>query len=75
MTTMLTPILPENNPPKSLPRVDLLGNAVAGKQDTKEYLADMLKELSAIAAWADLTIAQKYIEAALHEVEAQEDRD
>ncbi len=75
MTTMLTPILPENNPPKSFPCAEVPADAVAGKQDTKDYLADMLRELSAIAAWADLNIAQKYIDAALHEVEAQEDRD
>jgi len=43
------------------------------KQDTREYLADMLRELSAIAAWADLNRAQYYIDAALHEVEAKED--
>jgi len=43
------------------------------KQDTREYLADMLRELSSIAAWADLNRAQYYIDAALHEVEAKED--
>jgi hypothetical protein len=75
MTSMLTPILQENNPPKSLPRADLLGEQPACRQETKEYIADMLKELSAIAAWAELNIARKYIDAALHEVEATEDKD
>ena len=42
------------------------------KQDTREYLADMLKELSAIAAWAELDHARQCIDAALQEVEAQQ---
>jgi hypothetical protein len=39
------------------------------KQETRDYLADMLRELSAIAAWADLDRAREHIDAALHEIE------
>jgi len=73
MTSVLTPVLPENAPLTQPPGTDITGSQALHKQDTREYLADMLRELSAIAAWADLNRAQKYIDAALHEVEAEED--
>jgi hypothetical protein len=41
------------------------------KQDTVDYLADMLRELSAIAAWADLDHVRRHIEAALSEIETE----
>lgn len=42
------------------------------KQDTREYLADMLRELSVIATWADLDRVRALIDAALHEIEHKE---
>ncbi len=45
------------------------------RQDTLEYLADMLRELSAIAAWAELENATKHIDAALQEVQASKAAD
>jgi hypothetical protein len=69
MTSVLTPVLPDAAP-HSQPAAT---NAqIIQKHDTKEYLLDMLKELSAIAAWAELERAQKYIDAALREVEDQD---
>jgi hypothetical protein len=73
MTSVLTPVLPENTPHQQLHGADAIECPALDKQDTREYLADMLKELSAIAGWAELNIAQKYIDAALHEVETQEE--
>jgi hypothetical protein len=67
---VLTPVLPEGTPQSQPPATDA---QVIQKRDTREYLLDMLKELSAIAAWAELERAQKYIDAALKEVEEQED--
>jgi hypothetical protein len=68
MTSVLTPVQFVQPP---------YGQAAKGpeslavqREDTKEYLADMLRELSAIAQWAELSRAQAYIEAALHEIEA-----
>jgi len=72
MTSVLTPILSESTPAPQVPAGDIVEMALH-KQDTKEYLADMLRELSAIAAWAGFTAAQQHIDAALHEVETQED--
>jgi hypothetical protein len=74
MTSVLTPVLPENTPPTQPSVTDITGSEALHKQDTREYLADMLRELSAIAAWADLNRAQKYIDAALQEIEAEEDK-
>src|SRR5208337_1359869 len=54
MTSVLTPVLPENAPLTQPPGTDITGSQALHKQDTREYLADMLRELSAIAAWADL---------------------
>ncbi|MGO8953843.1 MAG: hypothetical protein ACLPWS_07905 [Rhodomicrobium sp.] len=74
MTSVLTPVLPENTP-LTLPHgTEMTESQALHKQDTREYLADMLRELSAIAAWADLNRAQEYIDAALHELEAEEDQ-
>ena len=41
------------------------------KHDALKYLADMLRELSAIVAWAELEGATKHIDAALREVETR----
>ncbi len=73
MTSVLTPILSENTPRNQAAGAAVPEDLAVHKQDTREYLADMLKELSAIAAWAELDRAQQYIDAALHEVEAKED--
>ncbi len=73
MTSVLTPVLPDNAPHKQVHGADAIECPALDKQDTREYLADMLKELSAIAAWAELNSAQQYIDAALPEVETQEE--
>ena len=70
MTSVLTPVLAET----VSHQVSEAGEeevAAFQKHDTREYLADMLRELSAIAAWAELHRAQEHIDAALHEVELQ----
>jgi hypothetical protein len=71
MTSVLTPIHSESTPkrqPQGLREIE--GMAL---EETREYLADMLKELSAIARWAELNRARELIEAALCELEAKED--
>lgn len=73
MTSVLTPVLSESSPLFSAgDAADSLGFQ---KQDTREYLADMLKELSAIAAWAELHRAQEHIDAALQEIEQEADKE
>ena len=64
--SVLNPILPDGTSQSHA------SAQVIQKQDTRDYLLDMLKELSAIAKWAELERAQKYIDAALKEVEEQE---
>jgi hypothetical protein len=74
MTRVLTPVFSENTRQyQTHGKAEQEGVAV-DKNETREYLADMLKELSAIAAWAELNRARDFIEAALHELEASEDR-
>jgi hypothetical protein len=73
MTSVLSPVLPENAH-KAAPGLDLSEASPPPKQDTKEYLADMLRELSAIAAWAELDHARQHIDAALREVEGKSDK-
>jgi hypothetical protein len=73
MTSLLTPIQPGNAMYNKSAAADTVENLSLQKQDTREYLADMLKELSAIAAWAELDRARQYIDAALQEVEAQQE--
>ncbi|MGO9985931.1 MAG: hypothetical protein ACLPIX_17190 [Rhodomicrobium sp.] len=73
MTSVLTPILSESTPHNQAANAAVPEGLAVHKQDTREYLADMLKELSAIAAWAELDRAQHYIDAALHEVEARDE--
>jgi hypothetical protein len=71
MTSVLTPILSEStqqHQPQGLDEME--GMAL---EETREYLTDMLKELSAIARWAELHRARELIEAALNELEAKED--
>ncbi len=72
MTSVLTPIRPESTPHNQAPSAGAEASLALQKQDTTEYLADMLRELSAIAAWAGLERARQYIDAALQEVEAQD---
>jgi hypothetical protein len=71
MTSLLTPAVLESTPNNRSTNTER--NLALHKQDTREYLADMLRELSAIAAWADLKSAQQYIEAALREIEAKQE--
>jgi hypothetical protein len=73
MTSLLIPIQPETAPYNQSAGADAAESLALQKQDTREYLADMLKELSAIAAWAELDHARQYIDAALQEVEAQQE--
>jgi hypothetical protein len=72
MTSLLTPIQPETAPYNQSAGAHAAGSLDLQKQDTREYLADMLRELSAIAAWAELDHARQCIDAALQEVEAQQ---
>lgn len=69
MTSVLSPVLSENIPHTQTSGLGLSETQPLAKQDTKEYLADMLRELSAIAAWADLPRARLHIDAALSEIE------
>lgn len=71
MTSLLTPAVLESTPNNRSANSE--GKLALHKQDTREYLADMLRELGAIAAWADLSSAQAHIEAALREVEAKKE--
>jgi len=71
MTSGLTPILSESHHPHSPETLDEPEALAPDKQDTREYLADMLRELSAIAEWAELKRARDMIEAALREVEGK----
>lgn len=74
MTTVLSPVLPKNSPHNQVHGLDKREGPTVPKQDTAEYLADMLRELSAIAAWADLNHTRKFIDAALHELETKQDQ-
>jgi hypothetical protein len=73
MTSVLSPVLTENakSPASSL---DLREASPLPKQDTREYLADMLRELSAIAAWAELEHVREHIDAALRDIEGKSDK-
>jgi hypothetical protein len=73
MTSVLTPVLSESPPQRQVQGIDEVEGMAL--EETREYLADMLKELSAIAGWAELNQAQEMIEAALNELEAKSDRD
>jgi hypothetical protein len=73
MTSLLTPIQPETAPYNQPAGAHAVESLALQKQDTREYLADMLRELSAIAAWAELDHARQCIDAALQEVEAQQE--
>jgi len=64
MTSVLAPLLTEISTNNQTPSPSPLP-----KQDTKEYLADMLRELSAIAAWAELDRTRKLIDAAIEDIE------
>jgi NTP pyrophosphatase (non-canonical NTP hydrolase) len=73
MPSVLTPILQDSNPSSQVQLPSERQDASAfPKQDTKEYLADMLRELSAIAAWAELENTRALIEDALREMEAEQ---
>ena len=69
MTSVLSPVLSENSPHAQTSGLGLSDAQPLEKQDTKEYLADMLRELSTIAAWAELPHARLHIDAALREIE------
>ena len=70
MTRVLSPILPDT---KTVAQLSGLENQQAldvPKQETRDYVADMLRELSSIAAWAGLQRARTLIDAAIYEIEA-----
>jgi hypothetical protein len=69
MTRVLSPVLPETCPHTKATGLEARDLPALPKQDSRDYLADMLKELSNIAAWADLHRVRTFIDAALYEVE------
>jgi hypothetical protein len=73
MTSVLIPVLFEQPKHGKASGAEVKENPEVQKEDTKEYLADMLRELSAIAQWAQLGRAQTYIDAALQEIESKEE--
>jgi len=73
MTSVLTPVLFEQPSHGNAASAEVPESLAVQTEDTKEYLADMLRELSAIAQWAKLSRAQDYIEAALREIEPKEE--
>jgi hypothetical protein len=73
MTRVLSPVLPDNKPHTQAPGLDERDFPTVPKQDTREYLADMLREMSNIAAWAELHRARTFIDAALYEIETGND--
>ncbi len=73
MTSVLTPVQFKQPQFGQTAGAEVPESLAVQKEDTKEYLADMLRELSAIAQWAHLSRAQAYIEAALHEIESKEE--
>ena len=70
MTRVLSPVLPDTKPATQLSGLESRQPLEAPKQDTREYVADMLRELSSIAAWAGLQRARTFIDAALYELES-----
>jgi hypothetical protein len=75
MTNVLTPVLSAQPHHAQTSSAEIQASLEAVEpQDTKEYLADMLKELSAIAGWADLHRAQTFIDAALRELDAAKEQ-
>src|SRR5262249_13000837 len=70
MTSVLTPVQFKEPSYSQAAGAEVRESLAVQKEDTKEYLADMLRELSAIAQWAQLSRAQAYIEAALHEIDS-----
>jgi len=73
MTSVLSPVLSESTPDSHVRADENADFAFLSQQDSREYLADMLKELSAIAGHAELNRARELIEAALAEIEPQQD--
>ncbi|MFT4080024.1 hypothetical protein [Rhodomicrobium lacus] len=71
MTSVLSPVLSESTPNSQAQPAESADFAFLSQQDSREYLADMLKELSLIAGHADLDRARELIEAALAEIEPQ----
>ncbi|MGA7326492.1 MAG: hypothetical protein WBX25_18885 [Rhodomicrobium sp.] len=71
--TVLSPVLSENishNHPHGLDAKEL---PQLPKQDMREYLADMLRELSSIAAWAELDRVKELIDRAISEAEQKKE--
>jgi len=73
MTSVLTPVHFEQPPHRQTAGTEVPESLAVQKEETREYLADMLREMSAIAQWAGLSRAQAYIEAALHEIDSEEE--
>ncbi|MBT3071197.1 hypothetical protein KKP04_09970 [Rhodomicrobium sp. Az07] len=72
MTSVLSPVLSESTPNSQAKAAEDADIAFLSQQDSREYLADMLRELSVIAGHAELNRARDLIEAALAEIEPQE---
>jgi hypothetical protein len=71
MTSVSSQVLSESVLHDQTPARDVPDLMALPKQDTREYLADMLRELSVIATWADLERVRTLIDAALHEIEGE----
>ena len=71
MTSVSSQALSEPDLHEQAPVRDVPDLTAVPKQDTREYLADMLRELSVIATWADLERVRTLIDAALHEIEGK----
>jgi hypothetical protein len=71
MTSVLSPVLPERSTHNQPLNPDGRPVSPITKQDALEYLADMLREMSVIAASAELGHARKLIDAALNDIETK----
>jgi hypothetical protein len=70
MTRVLLPVLPDSKAHTQNPEITEI--TAFPIQDTKEYLADMLRELSVIAARVELHQVRELIDEALREVESED---
>ncbi len=71
MPSVLMPVLQDGTPTSQLQLPTDRDASLLPKQETKDYLSDMLREMSAIAAWAELPNTHALIEDALREIEAE----
>ena len=71
--TVLSPVLSENPPHNQAHGLNAKELPSLPKQDMREYLGDMLRELSSIAAWAELDRVKELIDRAISEVEEKKE--